>query len=130
MPPVMILSVHYSHNALMVSLVVMRAATGPWEPDYRRVENFTLGSEAAAGYSDLGDYWDGVKSVILEVLSMPFPSPQIILITGNRAHGEFMDFLNSTVTEYLGEILPVISGNAEVVAAMGAAEFMRRTRKV
>ena len=43
MPKTTVLAVHYAWNVLTTSLANLQAATNLWEPDYRHVENYTLG---------------------------------------------------------------------------------------
>lgn len=128
LPDTAVLAVHYSHNALTVSLARIQSVFSTWEPNYRRVENFTLGSDAISGYSSSNDYWADVKGALLETMNeYPlFSKPNAIMVTGDMGHGLFMDFLIETLYEYLGEHVPVLSANAQVVSAMGAAELMRR----
>jgi hypothetical protein len=128
LPSITILAVHYSRNALTVSLPKIWAAVAVWEPDYRHIENFTLGSDVISGYSNPEDYWTDVRGALsgtmLEFTS--FPKPTKILITGDKAYGYFMEFLEETIKDHIGSVPPIISEDAVVVAAKGAAEFMRR----
>ncbi|PNY23692.1 Uncharacterized protein TCAP_06365 [Tolypocladium capitatum] len=127
-PGITLLAVHYSRNALTVSLVPVRNAIGAFEPDFLHDENFTLGSDAISGYSHPEDYWSGVKDLLLYTMrTFPgFPKPDKIMITGDMAHENFMNFLEETITQYMGFVPPIISEEAQLAAAKGAAEFMRR----
>jgi hypothetical protein len=106
----------------------MLTAASAWEPDYRRVENFTLGSDAIRSYPSSDGYWEGVKDALLETMrTFPlFPRPQKIMLTGDMVHDDFMNFLKTTLNDYLGKIPPILSVDPVVVSAKGAAEFMRR----
>ncbi|EPE30831.1 hypothetical protein GLAREA_03798 [Glarea lozoyensis ATCC 20868] len=128
LPDTTVLSVHYSQNALTVSLAEIQTVFSTWEPNYRRVENFTLGSNAISGYSSLNEYWADVRGTLLQTMEeYPlFTKPQLIIVTGIMTDGYLVDFLKSTMSDYLGKLPKLISTNTEVVAAMGAAEFMRR----
>ncbi|CZR66018.1 uncharacterized protein PAC_15918 [Phialocephala subalpina] len=128
LPDTTVLGVHYSHNALTVSLAEVQTAFSMCEPNYRRIENFTLGSDAISRYPSSNDYWTDVKAALLEIMDeYPlFNRPKTIIVTGDMAHRLFMDFLVETLYDYLGELRPILSANAKVVSAMGAAEFMRR----
>lgn len=131
LPQETVLAVHYSQSALTVSLAEISVAEAAWEPHYRRVENFTLGSNAIPGYGARAcDYWANVKDVLLAVMTeFPlFPRPTKILVTGDKVYGDFMEFLVSTLKEYLGSVPPILPVDAtvQVVSAKGAAEFMRR----
>lgn len=119
---------HYSHNALTVSLAEIQTAFDTWEPDYRRVENFTLGSDAIPGYSNSKDYWANVKRTLLQIMDKypGFARPETVMITGDMAYGYFMEFLEVTLSDYLGKLPPILSTDATVIAARGAAEIMRR----
>ena len=128
LPDIPILAVHYSRNALTVSLAEMLTAASAWEPDYRRVENFTLGSDAIRSYTSPDDYWADVKDALLETMRTfsLFPRPQTIMLTGDMVHDDFMNFLKATLNDYLGKVPPILSVDPVVVSAKGAAEFMRR----
>jgi hypothetical protein len=129
LPDNVVLAVHYSHNALTVSLAEIQTAFDTWEPEYRHVENFTLGSDAIPGYSSSDEYWSDVESTLLQIMDRfpGFAKPNIVMITGDMVHGYFMEFLKNTLSDYLGELPHILSADATVVAAMGAAEIMRRT---
>lgn len=120
---------HYSRNALTVSLAEIKTAFGTWEPDYRRVENFTLGADAIRSYASPEEYWGNVKETLLEVMNnyRLFNRPETIMVSGDMADGHFIHFLETTLFDYLGENLPILSSDATVVAAKGAAEIMRRS---
>jgi hypothetical protein len=124
-----VLAVHYSHNALTVSLAEFQTAFDTWEPDYRRVENFTLGSNAIPGYPSSNEYWANIKKPLLQIMDKypGFARPETVMITGDMAYGYFMQFLKETLSDYLGKIPPILSSDATVVAARGAAEIMRRS---
>lgn len=128
LPDTTVLGVHYSSNALTVSLAKVQTAFSTWEPNYRRIENFTLGSDAISRYPSSNDYWAEIKRTLLEIMEeYPlFPKPKTIIFTGDIAHSDFMDFLAKTLRGYLGKLPPILSTNAKVVSAIGAAEFMRR----
>jgi hypothetical protein len=128
MPDNTVLAVHYSRNALTVSLAKISAAVATFEPDYRRVENFTLGFDAISGYPNPEDYWADVKRTLLHTMvEFPgFPKPAKIMITGDMANGSFREFLEKTIKGHMGVLPPVLSDSSNVVAARGAAEFMRR----
>jgi hypothetical protein len=128
LPETTVLGVHYSHNALTVSLAEVHTAFSTWEPNYRRIENFTLGSDAISRYPSSNDYWADVKGALLEIMDKYplFTRPKTIIVTGDMAHRYFMDFLIETLYDYLGKLPPILSADAKVVSAMGAAEFMRR----
>ncbi|RDL37428.1 Uncharacterized protein BP5553_04861 [Venustampulla echinocandica] len=128
LPDTTVLGVHYSHNALTVSLAEVHTAFSTWEPNYRRTENFTLGSDAISGYSSPKDYWADVKGALLEIMDKYplFNRPKTIIVTGDVVYGNFMNFLKETLNDYLGKLPPILSADAKVVSAMGAAEFMRR----
>jgi hypothetical protein len=127
-PQITIFAVHYSRNALTTSLARVSAAIAVWEPDYRHEENFTLGSDGVNAYQSLDNYWADVKeALLLTMTTFPnFPRPEQILVTGDRAEGYFLRFLEEIMHEYLGHVPPILSTDATEVSARGAAEFMRR----
>ncbi len=120
---------HYSHNALTVSLAEIQTVFGTWEPDYRRVDNFTLGSDAIPGYPSSNEYWADVKKTLLQIMDKypGFGRPETVMITGDMAYGYFMEFLKELLSDYLGKLPTILSSDATVVAAGGAAEIMRRS---
>ncbi|KAI1843511.1 hypothetical protein JX266_010337 [Neoarthrinium moseri] len=128
MPSETILAVHYSRTALTVSLTVISQALWAWEQDYRRVENFTLGSDSIKSYPNREDYWTDVKDTILSInTQFPlFPKPGKVLVTGDLDGGDFIDFLRSTMEEYLGTAPHFLTNDTTTAAAKGAAQFMRR----
>jgi len=130
LPDVTVLAVHYSHNALTVSLAEISTAVSTWEPYYRRVENFTLGSDAIPGYTSSNDYWADVKRTLLQIMKEypGFARPTTVMITGDMAFGSFMEFLKETLAEYLGQPPDILSSDATVIAAKGASELMRRSK--
>lgn len=127
-PQIPVLAVHYSRNALTVALDMIRVAIGVFEPEYRHVENFTLGHDALGSYSSTQDYWVDVKATLLYIMTeFPlFKKPEKILVTGDTVNEEFLSFLQKTMEEHVGKVLPILSEDAMVVSAKGAAEFMRR----
>ncbi|KAF8848382.1 hypothetical protein BDZ45DRAFT_732963 [Acephala macrosclerotiorum] len=128
LPETTVLAVHYSHNALTVSLAEIQTAFDTWEPDYRRVENFALGSNAIPGYPSSNEYWANVKETLLQIMDKYplFARPKTVMVTGDMAYGHFMKFLKETLYDYLGELPPILSSDAMAVVAKGAAEIMRR----
>ncbi|KAK5653809.1 hypothetical protein OQA88_7967 [Cercophora sp. LCS_1] len=126
---VLLFAVHYSRSALTVSLAkILHSATSLYEPDWRHAENYTLGQDALAKYDRAPDYWGDVKSHLLSI-SREYPSfekPDLVLITGNAADGEFKHVLEEALMEDMGRVPPFIDRDPVVVAAKGAAEFMRR----
>jgi hypothetical protein len=127
-PEVTLLALHYSRSALTVSLAPVNDANSVWEPDYRHVENFTLGRDAAANYYDVRDYWADVRRYVVIIMeNYPgFSKPEVIMITGDAADAEFMENLEEAMMDHMGRMPEVISDESVVVAAKGAAEFMRR----
>jgi len=127
-PSLDVLAVHYSRTALTSTLAVIRVALGTWDPVYRRVENFNLGSDAKASYASEDDYWRNVKGALLQrMLEIPaMKKPVRIILTGDMVHGDFMHMLEEAMKDHIGEVPPIFSDDAVVVAAKGAAEFRRR----
>lgn len=127
MPQVALLSVHYSRTALTVALATMYGG-GLWEPEYRHSENFTLGREAMAGYANEEIYWEDVKLQLLTIMvAFPaFPKPDLVVVTGDAVERDFTEHLEAALLGNMGRIPEILSGEPVVVAAKGAAEFMRR----
>lgn len=127
MPDISLLSVHYSHTALTVALAEIGGAGGLWEPEYRHLENFTLGRDALDDYTQEEDYWEDVRKHLLFIMvEYGFRNPQLIMITGDAADGKFMEHLKSTMLGHMGKVPDIISDDPIFAAAKGAAEFMRR----
>jgi len=128
MPEIALLSVHYSRTALTVALATIEGAAGLWEPEYRHSENFSLGREARAGYACDEDYWVNVRRELLAIMEQfpGFPKPELIIVTGDAVDGEFLTQLEAAMMGHMGRVPEVLSNRTVAVAAMGAAEFMRR----
>jgi hypothetical protein len=122
-----IMSVHYSRTALTVTLSTIYDALGLWEPDYRHAENFSLGQDAVADYVSEEQYWEAVQRHLLIIMEeYTFAKPELIMITGESANEEFMEYLKKAMIGHMGKVPKIISDEPTVVAAKGAAEFMRR----
>ncbi|KAI9855694.1 MAG: hypothetical protein M1813_009656 [Trichoglossum hirsutum] len=124
-----ILAVHYSRNALTTSLVVMSAATALWEPDYRHIEDFTLGYDAISGDESEEKYWNAVRDGLqaLMIQHKHYEHPSKIILTGDMALDEtFTRVLKEAMVDVMGKVPPIFSSDPEFVAARGAAELRRR----
>lgn len=128
LPKIPIMAVHYSQTALTVTHASIRRATHSFEPDSRRMENFTLGSNALSRYPSPDDYWRDVKrGLLLRMIESPaMQRPVKILVTGDGVDGKFASILKEATLEHLGEPVPIINEDAMLVAAKGAAELRRR----
>jgi hypothetical protein len=127
LPKISLLAVHRSRTALTSTLAVIRAATSSWEPDVLRLEDFSLGSDAMAEYSNPDDYWRDVADAILRRMKeLPaVDKPVKIILTGDAVDGDFQPFLERTVKDFMGEVPPIYADDAPVVAAKGAARLRR-----
>jgi hypothetical protein len=128
MPVENILAVHYSRTALMTSFAVMKTATALWEPDYRHMEDFTLGYDAIGGESE-DKYWDSVRDYLqaLMIQHKHYERPSKIILTGDMAVDEtFTRVLKEAMVEVMGKVPAIFSSDPELVVAKGAAEFRRR----
>lgn len=112
------------------SLAEIRTALGTWEPDYRHVENFALGADAIHGYPNSDQYWGDIRETLLQVMNKypGFHKPKILIVTGDAVDEYFIRFLATTMYDFLGVELPILSSDATTVAAKGAAELMRRSK--
>jgi hypothetical protein len=120
------LSVHYTTVALTVALPRIRFAAGAFEPEYAHVENFTLGHDAIVGYPSPVEYWADVRSALVSLVDRLGLQPQRIIVSGDRADAFFLNFVATTIRDRLGSEPPIHTDLAEVAAARGAAELMRR----
>jgi hypothetical protein len=123
-----VLSVHYSRRALTSTLATIATALGTWDPVDQRIENFNLGSDAKSSYSSHEEYWRAVKGAIVQrmVENPMLEKPRRIILTGDMVQGEFMQVLREVIKDYEGQVPPIFSEDAVVVAAKGAAELRRR----
>lgn len=124
-----ILAVHYSHAALTMSMPLLEDAASLDEPGDMHREHFELVSDAIDLYSHSDEYWQTVKSAMLDSMAK-FPTvtrPQFIIVTGDsRVHGKFIRLLEEAMEECLGFIPTIYSDDATLVTARGAAELRRR----
>jgi len=124
-----VLGVHYSKTALTSTLAIIAGPVGSWEGFGRRVENFTLGSNAKAEYRCEADYWRDVRGALLQKM-METPAmkkPEMIILTGDMVFDpDFRHVLKEAMSDYLGWVPRIFSEDAVVVAAKGVAELRRR----
>jgi hypothetical protein len=101
---------------------------GLWEPPYRHHENFGLGREALGDYGSEEEYWEHVRREVLIIMEeFPgFPKPELVMVTGDAADGEFLEHLHGALMRHMGSVPEVLSNGSVVAAAKGAAELMRR----
>ncbi|KAK5655246.1 hypothetical protein OQA88_5813 [Cercophora sp. LCS_1] len=128
MPKVSLLSVHYSQTALTVALAAIWDAGGLWEPEYRHSENFSLGRDAMSGYATEELYWQEARRQVLAIMEeYPyFPKPDLVMVTGDAVERAFLENLEAALLANMGRVPEILSDQPVVVAARGAAEFMRR----
>jgi hypothetical protein len=129
LPVRVILAVHYSRTALTSTLAEIRRPIGSREGYGRRVEDFTLGSDAKERYEREDDYWTDVKGAILQkMIETPaMTKPGMIILTGDMISDEsFRRVLEDGIRNYLGWVPPIYADDAMAVAAKGAAELRRR----
>jgi len=130
-----VMAVHYGRNALQVSHCKMRTATDIFEPEWRHVENYTLGRQVANGEYQGGGgggeegYWLDVKDFLLVILrEWGFMKPDVIMLSGDAVDQEFIKRLYEAMRGHLGEMPPCLVNDSLAVAARGCAELMRRGR--
>jgi hypothetical protein len=121
--------VHYSQQALITSLNPMAYPYGNFEPEYRHAENFSLGHDMLDTVSDVETYWGAVHRelrVIIDDPDLSFGEPDIVVVTGDKAHDkEFLSVLRTAVMMDN----PIVYGNDTVFAiAKGTAELVMRGR--
>ncbi|KAM7197480.1 hypothetical protein V8F20_006625 [Naviculisporaceae sp. PSN 640] len=133
-PDLNILEVHYSTTALTSTLADMLIPTNAYEPDNRRVEDFTLGSEARGNYKGGEEqYWADVKTAITKRM-IQYPTmrkPNLVILTGDDSvHDEkFRAVLKDGLREIMdrhSELPKILDDDVMVIAAKGAAELRRR----
>jgi hypothetical protein len=127
-PDLPILVVHRSRVALTSTLALISWATSAWDTDSRRVESFTLGSDAMDAYPTPGAYWHDVKTaLLLRMVETPsFKKPVKIMLTGDQIDDEFRSFLKETMDDFMGKSPPIYWEQGLTAPAKGTAELRRR----
>ncbi len=130
LPTNKIMAVHYSRAALTVSYATLQPATWLFEPTVFRRDNFSLGGDTISGYSNQDQYWQDVKSALLDVMvdTPTLPKPSFLILTGDDlATGYFLQYLREVMQGHLGYAPFIYFDDARLAAARGAAELRRRT---
>jgi hypothetical protein len=125
-----VMMVHYTGNALTVSVPVVSDAAAAFEPRERHTERFDLGREARDEVPYKGDeaeYWAAVRNTLLNTWTwLDSPMPDRIIMLGDDVDEEFIGFVKKTVMDRWGSVPRLYSHLAETAAALGAAELHRR----
>ena len=119
----------YTRSVLTVTFTITRGAYYAYEPPTRRVEDFTLGSNARSNYPDEDDYWERVFTTLTQTMqNKHWPTPRKVLLMGESVHDQlFMMVLEAALRSIGGVELPEVWGEEPVfVAARGAAEMAKR----
>ena len=129
LPSRTVLGVHYSRTALVSTLADIQTPVGSREGYGKRIEDFTLGSDAKGRYGKEEDYWVDVKrTILLRMLETPYlTKADMVLSTGDMVEdADFRRVLEGGLREHLGWLPPIYDDDALVVSAKGAAELRRR----
>ena len=107
MPDHVVMAVLFTASALTVTLSVTKLAYYLWEPLYRHIEDFGLGSDAKQDNPNEDYYWERVRDRLREimVLHQYYERPSKVLLLGESAHEErFQRILN----EALGSVMDTL----------------------
>ena len=129
MPDDVIMAVLYTASALTVTLSVMQSAYYLWEPPYRHIEDFGLGSDAKHDNPNEAYYWEQVRNRLREIIVMHqyYERPSKVLLLGESAHEEkFLHILSETLNCTVDTLPEIYQADAEHIAALGAAEMAKR----
>ena len=128
MPEVVVMAVLYTRNVLTVTLSITKSAAYLYEPDYRHLEDFSLGHDART-QMDENDYWNSVglalESIMLE--NPYYERPAKVLLMGDCVGDEnFQRVLLQVLSNQVAEMPDILMEDSENVAAKGAAELAKR----
>ena len=129
MPDDVVMAVLYTASALTVTLSVMKSAYYLWEPPYRHIEDFDLGSDAKHDNPNEAYYWERVRDRLREIMvtHQYYERPSKVLLLGENAHEEeFQRILNEALRSVMDPLPETYQVDAEYVAALGAAEMAKR----
>ena len=129
MPDEVVMAVLYTSSALTVTLSVMKSAYYLWEPPYRHLEDFGLGSNATHDNPNEAYYWERVRDRLRELLveHQYYERPSRVLLLGESVHEKCFRHILIEALESVMHPLPVIhQKDADYVAALGAAEMAKR----
>jgi hypothetical protein len=124
-----IYSIHYDRNSLTVSLAEVTSAYYLWEPSYRHIEDFSLGSNNR--YNNPGEqyYWEAVRDKLREPLIKleDLPRPEMIFLSGDQVEDMvFKQIFRESLLSVMNPLPPIADCHPEFMAARGAAEFQKR----
>ena len=129
MPNRNILEVHRSRTAITSTLALMFTPTSVLDTDWRRVEDFTLGSDGARKFDTVDQYWSAVKAAIIRMMvkSPAVAKPDMVILTGDQVKdGAFRAALDDALKRVMPEVPEIFDDDVMVIAAKGAAELSRR----
>ncbi len=129
MPDDVVMAVLYTASALTVTLSVIKSAYYLWEPSYRHIEDFDLGSDAKHDNPDETYYWERVRDRLREIIILHqyYERPSKVLLLGESAHEkQFQRILNEALKGVMDTLPEMYQADAERVAAVGAAEMAKR----
>ena len=129
MPSDVVMAVLYTRTALTVSLSVMKSAYYLYEPLNRHLLDFSLGYDARSLSADEEDYWDAVGSKLEQILveNPYYKRPAKVLLMGDCVRdANFQRMLKKAMGNQMAQLPEILIEESEVVAAKGAAEFVKR----
>ena len=124
-----VMAVAFTQSVLTVTLSVMESAYFLWEPDYRRLLNFTLGFESGLRQKDETRYWKAVETNLAKIMrKYPYyERPGKVLLMGECSNDQtFQQTLQKVLADQMDEPPAIINNDPEFAAAKGAAEFAKR----
>ena len=129
MPDDVVMAVLYTHSALITSLAVTKSPYYLWEPHYRRIEDFRLGTDSRYDNPNEEYYWERLRDRLREIIVANQYSikPTKVLLLGESARDDnFMRILTEALESVMEKVPEMYQENAESIAALGAAELALR----
>ncbi|KAK3065286.1 hypothetical protein LTS18_003160 [Coniosporium uncinatum] len=132
-PSEVVMTVLYTQTALSVTLSSVKSAYYLWEPTYRYIIDFDLGSaatpDAETDREGWEEYWRKVQGKLVSIMEQ-FPryaKPARVLLMGESAADDtFRRFLDSALKGVMEKSPRWEVGDEMFVGAKGAAEFAKR----
>ena len=124
-----VMVVLYTASALTVTLSVTKSAYYLWEPPYRHIEDFSLGSNAQHDNPNELYYWEQVRDRLREIMveHQNYKRPSKVLLLGESAHEEkFQQILDEALKSVMETLPEIYQADPEHVAVLGAAEMAKR----
>ena len=129
MPNDVVMAVLYTSSAMTVTLSIAESAYYLWEPPYRHLEDFGLGSDAKHDNPSEVYYWERVRDRLREIMvkNQYYERPAKVLLMGESVpDAKFQRILKEALGSVMETMPEIYQVGAEYVAAFGAAEMAKR----